>query len=1415
MLSGTFAKRLVVASSLLLFYVGQAGAQSGVVDIATEPMFTRPQVVVKPNLMFIMDNSGSMSWDYMPDEAKYGTSANNEKYGRRSAHCNGLGYKPGTIYELPKKADGTSESAASTAFLGGAAPSVSYNFVSGAVGNLTRLDLVTSPATHSVVTTGPISVTVRGDQSSYYKIGGVVTLIGSATDWRGNTYLVSDRYIVGKIAEWSASTNQLKIQVAMAVGSGTMSEPFVGIGSPIDNVYYVYKGDATANPPLSFKYTTSGLDTSTNFYAECNSEIGGPNAALFDAVIVTPSSTEAQNYANWQKYYSVRMWMMRTGMSRAFAGMDDKFRVGLSLINYSDETPALDIADFDSTQKSEFYRQFNSASPSGNTPLRRALARVGRYYANKATGQSRDPVQYSCQKNFAILSTDGYWNSSDGYQLDGTSLIGQQDGGSTPRPQFDGRLTTTRLTEKWDTIDEYRETTTTRSNRLKTVKSRIYTPTKGQLRTFYVDKGSCGSGRRYYERQITSYDIRDVSEVTTQTEISWEDVVTQRVTETTPRTRVVETVNGTLSSDITTAGSTVVNKVTESSSQTMLPDVVRPPDSKSLGTDQTSPRLVSVSNAGCLSARPADHNKVVDAPAVTTAPVSQTLSSGLSATVKGTPVVTKTSPVTTVGAKTSTTSTTSTNGSDNSLADAAMYYYATDLRTTALGNCGGPSGRDLCKNNVPKAGQFDDANWQHMTTYSLSVGQNGILKWDPNYQTQASGDFADLRAGSKDWPVPSSNAGAANIDDLWHAAVNGRGKFFTASDPDSLSVGLNSILSSLQGLVGSASAAATSSLEPVAGDNGVYVASFKSVDWTGDLRKYEFIGSQVVLTKTASDGTLVDAAKWSAADQLQKRTSPRSIYFAAGAAGALTREEFTYSKLSSVQKAYFDDACSKAPALSQCGSLSAADLAAVNSGANLVEFLRGNVNPLFRNRAGILGDIVSSSPVYVGKPPFKYSLPGYSSFVAAKSTRAKVVLVGANDGMLHAFDEATGEERWAYVPGLVMSKLYRLADRNYESKHTFTVDGSAIVADVSDANGVWRTIVVVGLNAGGVGYFALDITDPVDPKPLWEYAGSGALGLTFSNPIVTRRSDGRWIVAFASGYNSGAEDRMVYIDANTGVFIDELRTGASVGLSKLSAWVEDGEQNIASRFYAGDLAGGVWRFDIDGNFQPASGVLKLASLVGPTGAPQPVTTQIQVAELKYNAVKYPVLFVGTGKYLGSSDISTTAVQSIYAFKDPLTNAAYSVLRDELVEQTLAPDVSKPSRRVIDPASPKVDWAAKSGWYVDLPAGERVDVDMQISGRLLKAAGNLPGGSADECEAGKSGTSWLYELDVISGKGESNKLPEMVAGLTTVIGDTGPVTIITGKGGAVSTQKEPPCADCTAATGARQPAKRSSWRELTN
>ncbi len=160
-------------------------------------------------------------------------------------------------------------------------------------------------------------------------------------------------------------------------------------------------------------------------------------------------------------------------------------------------------------------------------------------------------------------------------------------------------------------------------------------------------------------------------------------------------------------------------------------------------------------------------------------------------------------------------------GTLNTLADVAAYYYETDLRngTAATGLCRSATGGDLCENNVPVGGD-DVARHQHMTTFTLGLGVSGYMLFDEKYRTATSGDFFDVRngttadpangtcswqaaGGSCNWPIPVNNS-QPNIDDLWHAAVNGRGTYFSATDPANLYTGLANALAAIESRRGAA-----------------------------------------------------------------------------------------------------------------------------------------------------------------------------------------------------------------------------------------------------------------------------------------------------------------------------------------------------------------------------------------------------------------------------------------------------------------------------------------------------------------------------------------------------------------------------------------------------------------------------------
>lgn len=736
-------------------------------------------------------------------------------------------------------------------------------------------------------------------------------------------------------------------------------------------------------------------------------------------------------------------------------------------------------------------------------------------------------------------------------------------------------------------------------------------------------------------------------------------------------------------------------------------------------------------------------------------------------------------------------------GSANSLADVAYYYANTDLRDDeAWGNCTGAiSGQDVCANSD---GQPDSPlKPQRMVTYTLSLGQDGSLKYVDNYQ-QNSADYLAIVAGARDWPNPTTDA--FKVDDLWHAAVNGDGRYFNGSDPQQITNGMLSTLKSLEAISGSGAAAATSSLYPVPGNNQFFVAQYTTQKWSGDVKSYGIdVNTGALITKDEKGD---DKPKWSAAAELNKMApADRRIFFGSA------MKSFTYGQLDTALKVHFDNQCTK---LSQCLLLSATEKVTANSGLELVEYLRGTNYPeVFRVREGKLGDIVGSSPAYDGPVTANYKDAGYSTFVERPEIKARqgVVYVGANDGMLHALNADTGKELWAFVPTAVMPNMYRLADNTYYDKHLYYVDAPPLVADIKTSAGVWKRIVVFGLGAGGKSYVALDVTDALNPKYLWEFTDA-TMGLTHAKPVVTKRSDGAWVVVVPSGLaNSDGKGYLYLLNAGDGTVVKKVPTLELGELGPATGWVGDVGDNTSLRYYAGDTEGNLWRFDTDNLVQPHGAALKLASLKDGT-APQPITTKPTVAEVVQKGTKVAVVYVGTGRLVGVSDLSNDDQQSIYAIKDPLTSEGWGDLRTQAVKQPLVTTGS--IRRTDKSKALPVDWSLKPGWFVDLPdARERINVPMLLQGNTLVAGANVPN-SVSSC-ANKGGYGWLYNLNIADGVtvGDAELIPgSLVVGLTAYYTQGTPHVIVnTSQSGqkAIETPRVPAYLTTP---------RRANWRELS-
>lgn len=680
----------------------------------------------------------------------------------------------------------------------------------------------------------------------------------------------------------------------------------------------------------------------------------------------------------------------------------------------------------------------------------------------------------------------------------------------------------------------------------------------------------------------------------------------------------------------------------------------------------------------------------------------------------------------------------------------------------------------------------DPATWQHLTGFYVGIGLSSALinpDWDGD---TFAGGYAGLAAGTTPWPAAGADnsVNQNNVYDLWHAAINSRGEFFSAENASDLITSLGKVVTRI---TQSTSVGASQTVSPTrVGDTTAlftYVPSFSSADWSGDVIKYQ---------RTGTTQTRI----WSAAQQLDGKFATgntgfgtRKIYMAKG--GALT--DFSWANLNADQRLSLNK-----------NSGGTAD----TYGSRRVDYVRGDRSleapgaaPAFRPRGHILGDIVNSSPVVVDGPNSPIALMNatvgdnsYATFRTTNAARERRIYVGANDGMLHAFNDQ-GQEVYAFVPSAVIATLNRLTERSYNGGgHQSYVDNTPVVGDVY-FNGAWRTVLIGTLRGGGRGIFALDITNPNAPVLLWEKSDADAsykdLGFTYAQPVITRLHTGGWGVVVSNGYNSAQDNAVLYVmNVADGSLIKALpatdNVAAPNGLSSPFVADVDGDL-IADYAYAGDLHGNLWRFDLIGtsltataaadNFRVAFGgrplyTAQASSLApGTTNLVQPITASPAVVAHP-SGTGHLVLF-GTGKYLEASDAlaNTSKAMTLYGIWDRQTDGSAAsstpvLTIASLQQQTLGADQrisytssagSSVSSTANTLSTTSVSYDAntatngKQGWYLNLPLnGELVINKPQLFSGTLLMSSLIP--STDACTAGV--TTYLYALDPYTGGNNS-------------------------------------------------------------
>ncbi len=537
----------------------------------------------------------------------------------------------------------------------------------------------------------------------------------------------------------------------------------------------------------------------------------------------------------------------------------------------------------------------------------------------------------------------------------------------------------------------------------------------------------------------------------------------------------------------------------------------------------------------------------------------------------------------------------------------------------------------------------------------------------------------------------------------------------------------------------------------------IYRTWFDNSSWQGDLIEYYIDRNGELKTAVKFDGATPSSSNnnrgWSAQEQMSNKGSSwwntgRKVIFLSEHDGVRAQKAFRYGHLNADQKTKLS--------------------------RKVLNFVRGKRSEELqfggdlRNRVSLMGDIIHRNPVHVG-PPSEWILEqSYLDFQDTHKRRTAEILVGSNGGMLHVIDADTGNERYAYVPSMVIDNLYKLAAPDYI--HTYFVDGGITVRDAHI--GSWATVAVGSLGAGGKGVFALDVTHPNirtersssgrNKKILWEYdaRSDNDLGYIYGRPGIVRlmESDGEtsnYYAVFGNGYNSQSGKAALYIvDLKTGQLKKKIvaDTGSASSPNGLSApaLVDHNGDGVIDYAYAGTIDGQLFKFELGHGPGDWKLVGELFETFG--GADRPITTQPQVT--RHPSGDGFLIIVGTGRLFETSDIGSTTSQRVYGIWDLNEGTFSKINRGDLLWQRIdRREIQESGKSFLVVSHNTIDWSIHKGWQVSLYGinpGARVIVDPDVRTGRVKFTVTRP-------RVDKLARNWDAELHYETGGGDDSPI----------------------------------------------------------
>jgi len=703
---------------------------------------------------------------------------------------------------------------------------------------------------------------------------------------------------------------------------------------------------------------------------------------------------------------------------------------------------------------------------------------------------------------------------------------------------------------------------------------------------------------------------------------------------------------------------------------------------------------------------------------------------------------------------------------------------------------------DCCSNNSAYiAGMAYHANTvdlrddisgeQLLSTHWVDVRENGVLKGRAKNQYWLAAKYGGFKVPSDvDYGDPYARTEALPTNwwsdgDLTEIGELRPRNFYVASDATKMVESLKTAFANIAKEVSSTTAALSTNSTKLETDTVVFQSMLDSGKWSGDL----------LAKAISSNGTVNETPTWKAAQKLDALTNaqtsdrviltstPPTADATTGARVSTTGRTFVWGQLDTAQQ----------DALRATAS---GTLVTEQRGQERLAFIRGDrsqertdaaPNNPFRQRDSRLGDIANSDPQYIYKPNFGYSqLPesaGFTSTVKSAYTtfrsqssyqnRPPLVVVGANDGMLHGFDASLGttggKELFAYIPNDLIDELYELTDPTYA--HRYYVDGTPRIGDAL-VSGQWKTLVVGSSGAGGRSIFALDISNANNMSAsnvLWEFTHA-EMGYSLGRPSLVPLYNGKFGVIITSGYDRPTDTPAGYVwvlDASDGSVIKRFDLPESGDLGAPLA-VDLDNDRVADRIYVADTLGKVWRLDINAatpggwdapsDLKSGSNITPLFLAKDSSGNAQPITAPLDAAYTKDRQV---MLVFGTGSFYQTTDNEVPANPQVQSFYGIIDNGEQIDGRSTLLEQEILREVTGTElngRAVSDNTMTDTN----DGWYLDLlwktteggtgAKGERVISQAQLGGNRVTFSTLIP--SANPCDAG--GTSWIMSLDLATG-----------------------------------------------------------------